>query len=109
MTQRTARCIAARALAGGLTFSGLIVAVTSLTLRWLKISLHTAFATFSACLLWPCMPAVLGLLVAGVGVAWSRLALKRHRALEVALGALLGLAAGSLLMTLASTASPSPP
>jgi membrane-associated phospholipid phosphatase len=90
-----------RALAGGLAISGLMVVTTSFLLRWLKVSLHMAFATFSACLLWPCLPAMLALLGFSLAVAWSRLALHRHVVIEVLCGALLGLGAGALLMGLA--------
>jgi membrane-associated phospholipid phosphatase len=60
----------------------------------LKLSLHTTFAVFAAALVWPhpwWTPAVLAL---AAGVAWSRLALRRHTLPEVLLGLLVGAALG---------------
>ncbi len=62
--------------------------------RWIKLSLHVAFAVFAAALLWPAWPWVAcGLLLAGL-VAWSRLALARHTPIEVVLGFPVGALAG---------------
>lgn len=65
--------------------------LAAIATRWVKVSLHMAFATFAAvCLL------MLGSLVGPIllfilpPLAWSRLALGRHRAPEVVLGTLLG-------------------
>ncbi|NCT69240.1 MAG: phosphoesterase [Rhodanobacteraceae bacterium] len=70
-----------------------IVALALLLARWLKLSLHVAFAVFAALLpAWPAATAVLAVLAAAV--AWSRLALHRHSRGEVLAGALAGVAAG---------------
>lgn len=62
--------------------------------RWVKASLHMAFAAFATILVWPSVQAVtIGLLVA-VAVAWSRLVLGRHTMPDIVVGALLGFAAG---------------
>jgi phosphotransferase system glucose/maltose/N-acetylglucosamine-specific IIC component len=71
-----------------------VVVIAHLLRRWLKVSLHAAFALFAATLVWP-SPAATALMVALVaGVAWSRLVLRRHTPAEVALGLLLGAGAG---------------
>lgn len=66
--------------------------------RFLKSSLHVAFAAFCAVLLAAgLVSAVLAL--AGVAlVAWSRMSLGRHTAAEVVSGALLGATAGLALL-----------
>ena len=62
--------------------------------RWLKVSLHAAFALFAAALAWPHVGLTLGLVLLAAGVAWSRLVLRRHTRAEVLLGLLLGTACG---------------
>lgn len=74
--------------------SGLIVAVGHLFRSVAKLSLHVAFAVFAAVLVWPNHVASGGLALAAVGIAWSRLALRRHVAADIILGALAGAAAG---------------
>lgn len=74
--------------------SGLIVAIGHLTRRVAKLSLHVAFAVFAAFLVWPNHIAAAALALAAAGVAWSRLALQRHVAADIILGALAGTAAG---------------
>jgi membrane-associated phospholipid phosphatase len=71
-----------------------VVVMASLLRRWLKLSLHAAFAVFAASLLWPSVMAVVGLLALAVAVAWSRLVLRRHTLGEVVVGLLAGGAAG---------------
>ncbi len=80
----TAGLLACAALVGG----------ALLLRRWLKLSLHTGFAVFAACLLWPLAVAGLPAAALACGVAWSRLRLQRHTRAEVLMGALLGLAVG---------------
>lgn len=77
-----------------LALSGALV-VTALTLaRWLKVSLHAAFAAFATALLWPNgLAVVVGVLVTAA-VIWSRLVLGRHVVVDVMAGLLLGVAAG---------------
>jgi hypothetical protein len=74
--------------------SGLIVAVGHLFRGVAKLSLHVAFAVFATFLVWPNQIAAIGLVLAAAGVAWSRLALRRHVAADVVLGTLAGVAAG---------------
>ena len=70
-------------------------AVCALATRWIKVSLHMAFAALAATTLlligspagWVLFPVVPAL-------AWSRLALQRHRPVEVALGTAFGILAG---------------
>jgi len=82
----------------GVASAGLIVAVAHATRRWLKTSLHVAFATFAAAFLWPRVGGMLVLLALAAAVAWSRLTLSRHTRLEVLAGCALGLAAGALFL-----------
>jgi membrane-associated phospholipid phosphatase len=75
---------------------GLILASMAAN-RFVKSSLHVGFAAYCAVLLagaWWTVP-IAALAVAAV--AWSRLVLKRHTPVEVALGALLGTAAAVAL------------
>jgi hypothetical protein len=76
----------------------LVFALAAALGRWMKASLHVAFAAFAAA----------GLLALGAGtgwafaalvppLAWSRLHLRRHTARDVAAGAAVGLAAALVL------------
>lgn len=88
------------AVASGPLVIALPVLLAQLLRRWLKVSLHAAFALFAAALVWPhaaLTPAIVGL---AAGVAWSRLVLRRHTLPEVALGLLLGAAFGGGLRLL---------
>jgi membrane-associated phospholipid phosphatase len=78
----------------GMALGGAIVVCAQALRRWMKLSLHGAFAVFAASLLWPLWPAVLGLLGLAAGVLWSRLVLGRHTVAEVMAGALVGGLAG---------------
>lgn len=78
---------------GPLLAAGLVLLAHGLR-RWLKVSLHAAFAVFAAALVWPQLGLTLGLALLAVGVAWSRLALQRHTRAEVLLGLLFGAAGG---------------
>jgi membrane-associated phospholipid phosphatase len=78
----------------GLAVCAAVIVFAIQTRRWLKVSLHAAFAVFAAALLWPNNTAVAIALVIAVGVSWSRLALRRHTTREVVLGWLAGSAAG---------------
>ena len=68
-------------------------AVAALVTRWLKVSLHLAFAALTVTTL-ALMGSVVGFVLLAVlpPLAWSRLALARHRPLELLAGALLGAA-----------------
>lgn len=63
----------------------------------MKLSLHAAYAAFALPLLWPQPWGVGAAAVLALGVAWSRLVLRRHTRAEVLAGLLLGAAAGALL------------
>lgn len=90
-----------REFALGLALSALLIAVAMLSARWWKLSLHVAFAVFAAVLLanlsW--QACVIALLFAAA-VAWSRLALARHRPRDLAAGAVAGALAGGLFWRL---------
>jgi membrane-associated phospholipid phosphatase len=79
----------AMALSGALVLAGL------LTARWVKVSLHAAFAAFATALLWPGTLAFAGGILVTAAVIWSRLVLRRHVAADVVAGLLLGVAAGT--------------
>jgi len=65
--------------------------------RFVKSSLHVAFAAFCATSL-VLTPAASIVAAMGVSsIAWSRLVLKRHTLVEVTLGGLIGAAAGLAL------------
>ena len=73
-----------------LVLAAMLVVAALLLARWVKVSLHTAFAAYSTALLWPLTLAVVGGIVVTAAVAWSRLALGRHVAADVGVGFLLG-------------------
>jgi membrane-associated phospholipid phosphatase len=87
-----------RGVVAGIACAALVVAVAHATRRWLKISLHVAFAAFAAAFLWPRMAGMLVVLACAVAIAWSRLALARHSRADVMCGAVLGLAVGALFV-----------
>lgn len=69
--------------------------ICALATRWIKVSLHMAFAALAATtLLLIGSPAGWVLLPVVPAVAWSRLALQRHRPVDVGLGAVIGILAG---------------
>jgi membrane-associated phospholipid phosphatase len=78
----------------GLGLSGALVLAALLVARWVKVSLHAAFAAFATILLWPITLAVVGGVLVTVAVVWSRLVLRRHVVADVIAGLLLGVAAG---------------
>ena len=69
--------------------------------RWIKVSLHMAFATLAGSAL-TLMRAPIGyvLLLALPALVWSRLILNRHTPLEVALGAIIGAGAAAAMLFL---------
>jgi hypothetical protein len=73
---------------------GLVVGLTHLLRRWLKVSLHAACALFSLALVWPHLLLTPAVALLALGVAWSRLALRRHTLAEVLLGLGFGAAGG---------------
>lgn len=82
------------AVASGAAAMALLVLAAHRLRRWLKVSLHAAFAVFAASLVWPSVVGVVLILTLTAGVAWSRLVLRRHTLPEVLLGLLLGAAFG---------------
>jgi uncharacterized membrane protein len=79
----------------------IMLAVCAVATRWVKVSLHMAFgALATTTLLSLGSPVGWVLLVVMPALAWSRLALKRHRPAEVALGLLVGIAFGYAISNL---------
>jgi len=85
------------AVAAGPLLAALLVLLTHALRRWLKVSLHAAFALFAAALVWPHLPGTLAIGALALGVAWSRLVLRRHTLAEVLTGLWLGAAFGAAL------------
>jgi hypothetical protein len=83
-----------RLLSLGLGLGGAMVVAAQLLRRWLKLSLHAAFAVFAAALWWPNAAGAAVVLLLAAAVSWSRLALRRHTGIEVTAGLLAGAAAG---------------
>lgn len=71
-----------------------LIGLAALINLWLKISLHTAFAVFTALAVLPSRGLATGALVLALAIAWSRLELGRHTVAEVIGGALLGAVVG---------------
>jgi len=82
------------ALRPGIVATWALILTSMAANHFVKSSLHVGFAAYCAVLLpltaWTAPLAA----AAVVAIAWSRLALERHTAREVAVGAALGLAAG---------------
>jgi hypothetical protein len=70
-------------------------AVCAVATRWIKVSLHMAFAALAATAL-SLTGSIVGYLLVLMlpALAWARLALSRHTPLELALGTIAGTAAG---------------
>lgn len=77
-----------------LALSGSLIVIALLVARWVKVSLHAAFAAFATALLWPIVLAVVAGTLITAAVVWSRLVLGRHVVADVAAGLVLGAAAG---------------
>ena len=75
-----------------------MLAVCAIATRWIKVSLHMAFATLAATAL-SLVRSPVGylLLLALPPLVWARLTLQRHTLVEVALGTIIGAAAGMAL------------
>ena len=75
-----------------------MLAVCAAATRWVKVSLHMAFAALAATvLILMGSPVGFALLVALPALLWSRLALQRHTALEAVLGAIVGAGAAAAI------------
>jgi membrane-associated phospholipid phosphatase len=79
--------------------AGALLMVSGAINRWVKVSLHTAFALYAAGLLgaWSVTLGLLALAFAPA-IAWSRVHLGRHSLREVVFGAIVGLVAGGVLL-----------
>ena len=75
-----------------------MVVMCAVATRWIKVSLHMAFATLAATTL-ALMGSVVGYALVPVlpALAWARLALSRHTPMELVLGASAGIAAGAAI------------
>ena len=83
------------ALCLGLACAAAMIATGLLLAPWLKLSLHAAFAMFSATLLWALGPWPLAAgLAFTAAVAWSRWVLGRHSKIELMAGAAAGAIVG---------------
>jgi hypothetical protein len=80
----------------GFGLSGTLALIALLLARWVKVSLHVAFAAFATALVWSNKFAVVAGVLVTAAVVWSRLILGRHVAADVAAGLLLGATAGSV-------------
>jgi hypothetical protein len=79
----------------------MMLAVCGVATRWVKVSLHMAFgALATTTLLSLGSPAGWALLAVMPVLAWSRLALNRHRLAEVVAGVLAGTAFGYAITNL---------
>jgi hypothetical protein len=80
----------------GLGLSGALALIALLIARWVKVSLHVAFAAFATALVWPNKLAIVAGFLITAALVWSRLILGRHVAADIAAGLLLGATAGSV-------------
>jgi hypothetical protein len=75
-----------------------MIAVSAVATRWVKVSLHMAFAALAATVLVVVgSPVGYALMLALPAIAWARLVLQRHTLLEVALGTIIGAGAGAAI------------
>jgi hypothetical protein len=88
-------------LALGFAFAAALVVMALLLMKWVKVSLHVAFAAFATVFLWPNRLAVAAGVVFIATLVWSRLVLGRHVAADIATGLLLGATAGIAYQMLA--------
>ena len=88
-------------LVRGLLVTTAFLLVAALLTRWVKLSLHVAFAAFTATTLFLLGSAVSYPLIAALpAVFWSRITLGRHQAHELAVGLVLGVVSGIALVRL---------
>jgi membrane-associated phospholipid phosphatase len=75
-----------------------MMAICAVATRWVKVSLHMAFAALAAtALAFMRSPIAYALLLALPTLAWSRLVLRRHTPLELVLGTIIGAGAGAAI------------
>ena len=88
-------------LVRGMLVVAAFLLLAALLTRWVKLSLHVAFAAFTATTLSLLGSAVGYALIAVVPVVfWSRIALARHRVPELLVGLVLGVLTGIVLVQL---------
>jgi membrane-associated phospholipid phosphatase len=76
----------------------ILISASWLLNRWLKPSMHTAFAMMTASALWLLSARISIFVMAfAVAVGWSRVALRRHTVIEVCVGLGLGVLVARLL------------
>ena len=76
-----------------------MIAVGAAVTPWVKLSLHVAVAALAATVLLEAVPPLGWAFAAALPVlGWSRVALGRHRPVEVVAGLLLGAATGAILL-----------
>ena len=86
-------------LARGSAVTALMSAVAAVANRWIRLSLHLAFAVFSGVILTRIhLSYGLPILILSPLLAWSRLVLLRHTLPEVIGGSVLGLSAAVILI-----------
>ena len=86
-------------LVRGMTVTATFLLVAALLTRWVKLSLHVAFAALTATTVTLLGSAVGCLLIAVVPVFfWSRIALGRHQVHELVVGLVLGVVTGIVLV-----------
>jgi membrane-associated phospholipid phosphatase len=89
-----------RSLAMGTTAILLLVSVALALNKTIKVSLHTGFSVFVACVLLSMQPLLaLFAFALAIAVAWSRVVLRRHTMREVMMGGALGLAVGGVYVS----------
>jgi hypothetical protein len=77
-----------------------LLSVAAFLNRWIKASLHVAFAAYSGTvLLRLALPVGLGMLAFLPALAWARLAMHRHTFAEICAGCAIGAAVGVLTLT----------
>jgi hypothetical protein len=88
-------------LVRGMLIVAAFLLVAAVLTRWVKLSLHVAFAALAATTLSSIGSAVGYVLVAVIPVVfWSRIALERHRVHELVIGLVLGMLTGVALVRL---------
>ena len=89
-------------MAIALALSGALFIIALLISKWVKLSLHTAFAVFATALLWPNIFAVsIGIIMTAL-LIWSRLTLGRHVVKDIIVGFVTGACAGVLYQLLST-------
>jgi membrane-associated phospholipid phosphatase len=88
-----------RSIAMGTTAILSLVTIAFVLNNSIKVSLHTGFSVFVACVLLLMQPLLaLFAFALAIAVAWSRVVLKRHSTREVMIGGALGLVVGGLFI-----------